>query len=123
MRVDLPSLQADGTPNYVDLRDKLRPGDAFAVNSAAKITSGADGGTVYAPREMEDDRLNALLGRIITAWSYPVPIPSQNSFQAADVAIDGAMDLDDYAALKQAVQPLMEKIDGKGQDPKQPPTT
>lgn len=125
MRIDLPSLQADDTPNYVDVRDKLRPGDAFAVHEAGKITSGPDGETVYAPRAMEDDQINTLLGRIITGWSFTsVGIPSQNSFQAADAVIDNAMDLDDYAALRKAVQPLMDKIDGKGQaDPKLPQQT
>ena len=125
MRVELPSLQTDGeTCNWVDLRDKLRPSDGWAADDAAKITSKADGETVYAPKTMEHDRRNALLGRIITAWSFPLPIPSQNSFQAADVAIDGAMDFDDYAVLAEAVQPVMDKIDGKKRpDPKTPPTS
>ena len=64
---------------------------------------------------------NALLGRIITAWSYPVPVPSQNTFQAADVVIGDAMDLDDYGVLAEEVEPLMDKIQGrKTADPKTP---
>ena len=70
---------------------------------------------------MQNDMRNALLGRIITAWSYPVPVPSQNSFQAADVVIGDAMDLDDYGVLAEEVEPLMDKIQGrKTADPKTP---
>jgi hypothetical protein len=72
---------------------------------------------------MENDRRNALLGRLIQAWSFPVPVPSQNSFQAADVVIDGAMDFDDYQVLVKAVQPVMDKLGGRNQDPKPLPVT
>jgi hypothetical protein len=121
MRVELPSKQADGSPNWVDLRDKLRPSDGWIADDAAKITSKGDGETVFSPATMENDRRNALLGRLITAWSFPVPIPSQNSFQAADVVIDGAMDFEDYAVLAEAVQPVVDKISGKGRpNPKTP---
>jgi hypothetical protein len=62
---------------------------------------------------------NALLGRIITAWSYPAPIPSKNSFQAADIVIGETMNLEDYAALEEAIQPLMDLINGTREpDPK-----
>lgn len=120
MRVELPSLQADGEANnWVEIRDRLKPSDGWIADDAAKITSKPDGETVYAPKTMEHDRRNALLGRLITAWSFPVPIPSQNSFAAADVVIDGAMDFDDYVVLAEAVQPVMDKIDGKRRpDPK-----
>ncbi len=124
MRVELPSKQADGTPNWVDLRDQLRPSDGWVADAAGKLTSKADGETVFAPKEMENDRRNALLGRLITAWSFPVPVPSQNNFQAADVVIDGALDFDDYTVLAEAVQPVMDKLDGKKRpDPKTPPTS
>ena len=73
---------------------------------------------------MANDMRNALLGRIITAWSYPAAIPAENHFAAADVIIGDAMDLDDYAALEEAVQPLMDKIGGRGTpDPKKQPSS
>ena len=51
----------------------------------------------------------------------PVPIPSLNHFQAADVIIGDQMDLDDYSALEEAVQPLMDKIAGRRDaNPKKP---
>lgn len=121
-RVELPSFQADGeTHNYVDLRDALRPSDGWIADASAKITSKGDGTTEFAPAEMANDKRNALLGRLIAGWSFPVPVPSLNSFQAADVVIDGAMDFDDYAVLAEAVQPVMDKLDGKGRpSPKTP---
>ena len=63
---------------------------------------------------------NALLGRIITGWSFSNPIPA-NAFHAADVVIGENLDLDDYAALEKEVEPLMDKIAGRGTpNPKKP---
>jgi hypothetical protein len=72
---------------------------------------------------MQNDMRNALLGRIITKWSYPGPVPSEDSFRAADMVIGETMDIDDYAALEKAVEPLMDKIAGRGEtpDPKKSP--
>jgi len=119
MKVDLPSGA------WVELREDLRAADRFAVQAVASVELGGKDGKEGAGRtrasflEMQNDMRNALLGRIITAWSYPDPIPSQNQFAAADVVIGNAMDLDDYAALEKAVEPLMDKIAGRGlPDPK-----
>ena len=112
MRVDMPSKQADGTPNWVEYRDNLMAIDKFAVDEVATITMG-DAGNKVSALAMRNDMRNALLGRIITGWSYPVPIPSQNNFQAADLVIGNALNLKDYAALARAVEPLMDEIEGK----------
>ena len=120
-RIELPSTQADDTPNWVEYRDKLKAGDRFAVQAVAKVElgSGTDDKRVASFLEMQNDMRNALLGRIITAWSFPDPIPSQNSFAAADVVIGNVMDLEDYAALEKAVEPLMDLIQGRNvPDPK-----
>ena len=120
MRVELPSKQADGTPNWVEYRDSLMAIDKFAVDEVATVTMGENGNKVSA-LAMRNDMRNALLGRIISAWSYPVPVPSANSFQAADVVIGSAMNLKDYAALSRAVEPLMDEIEGRElPDPKSP---
>lgn len=112
MRVDMPSKQADGTPNWVEYRDNLMAIDKFAVDEVATITMG-DAGNKVSALAMRNDMRNALLGRIITGWSYPVPVPSQNNFQAADIVIGNALNLKDYAALARAVEPLMDEIEGK----------
>jgi len=120
MRADMPSKQADGTYNWVEYRDSLMAIDKFAVDEVATVTMG-DGGNKVSALAMRNDMRNALLGRIISAWSYPVPIPRDNNFQAADIVIGNAMNLRDYAALAKAVEPLMDEIEGRDlPDPKTP---
>jgi hypothetical protein len=115
MRVELPSGA------WVELRDKLLAIDRFAVQEAALVETGDKSRVSYLT--LANDMRNALLGRIITSWSYDAPIPSKNSFAAADVVIGNAMDLEDYDALEDAVQPLMDLISGKTQpSPKKPET-
>ncbi len=116
-RLELPSGA------WIEYRDKLLVRDRFAVQEVAKVDIREEGNSTSF-LAMQNDMRNALLARIITGWSYPVPIPSQNNFQAADVIIGDAMDLDDYAALEEAVQPLMDKIAGRTvtADPKKPST-
>lgn len=105
-RIDLPSGA------WVEYRDKLKASDRFAVQAVARVEFG-DTGNRASLLEMQNDMRNALLGRIITGWSYGVPIPSQNSFQPADMVIGDNMDLDDYAALEREVEPLMDAIAGR----------
>jgi hypothetical protein len=120
-RAELPSKQADDTPNWVEYRDRLMSLDRFEVQEVALVSVG-DGVSRTSFLALQNDMRNALLGRIITAWSFPAPIPSANAFLAADKAIGGVLDLDDYAALEDAVQPLMDKIAGRNTpDPKQQP--
>ena len=114
-RIDLPSGA------WIEYRDALKVKDRLAVQEVARVSLG-DGENTASFLAMQNDMRNALLGRIITAWSFPFPVPAQNSFQAADVVL-GELDLDDYAALENAVQPLMDKIAGRGNpDPKKQPS-
>jgi hypothetical protein len=120
MRAELPSKQADGTRNWVEYRDSLMSMDKFAVDEVATVVMGETGNKVSA-LAMRNDMRNALLSRIITAWSYPVPIPKDNNFQAADIVIGNALNLKDYSALAKAIEPLMDEIEGKElPDPKTP---
>jgi hypothetical protein len=115
-KIDLPSGA------WVEYRTDLKAKDRFAVQAAASLEVG-DGKSQASFIGMQNDMRNALLGRIITAWSYGVPIPAGNSFQAADVIIGDAMDLDDYSALADEVEPLMARIQGAGQaNPKPQPS-
>lgn len=122
-RVTLPSLQADETPNWVDLKepDDFMAADLFALHRAVKIRSGAGGETEYSPAEMADDRVNAFLGAAITDWSFTAmsPVPSQVNVAAADVVIGRVMRAKDWAALKKAALPLMDELEGEDRpDPK-----
>lgn len=96
---------------WVEYRDKLMSMDRFEVQDSV-ILEFRDGGN-RASLGMVNDQRNALLGRIITAWSFPDPVPSQvRDIAAADVVIGKVMDLDDYNALAAEVQPLLDKITG-----------
>lgn len=101
-KVELPSGA------WVEYRDSLKAADKFAVQDAVTLEFRESGNR--ASLGMVNDQRNALLGRIITAWSFQAAIPSQNSFQAADVVIGDVMDIDDYNALADAIQPLMDKL-------------
>lgn len=113
-RIELPSGA------WIEYRDALKVRDRFAVQEVAKVDIREEGNSTSF-LAMQNDMRNALLARIITAWSYPVPVPSLNSFQAADVIIGEQMDLEDYSALEEEIQPLMDKIAGRGtSNPKKP---
>jgi hypothetical protein len=121
-RFDLPSKQSDGTFNWVEVADPddMMAETLFAVHKAVRISSGADGGTSYSPREMEDDQVNAYLGFAITAWSFPSPIPAQANMAAADVVIGRAMKGKDWSALRRQVKPLMDELEGAERDDPKP---
>ena len=116
--IDLPSMMNAEEHNWVEYRDTLKASDRFEVQKVAKMTIMGEA-NLAAYLEMENDMRNALLGRIITDWSYPVPVPAKNDFAAADRIIGDVMDLDDYSVLEKAVEPLMNKISGRlARDPK-----
>lgn len=104
-RVELPS------GNWVEYRENLKAIDRFAVQDA--ITMEIKDGANHTSLGIANDIRNALLGRIITGWSFPGPFPAQaKDIAAADTIIGEAMDLDDYNHLADAVQPLVEKVSG-----------
>jgi hypothetical protein len=112
-RIPMVSQQEDGTPHWVEIRDKLMAGDRFLVQAAATVQQSPDGSAKTSYLEINNDMRNTLLGRIITAWSFPCPTPAQAAGQPADLVIGNAMDLDDYSVLEEAVEPLMAKIAGR----------
>ena len=125
-KFDLPSKQADGTPNWVEVAnpDDMLAETLFAMHRAVRISSGADGGTSYSPREMEDDSINAFLSKAITAWSFPSPIPSAMTVAAADMVIGRTMKAKDWSSLKNQVKPLMDELEGaERESPKPPPSS
>lgn len=118
-RVTLPSKQADGSPNYVDLKspDDFMAADLFAIHRDVKVKPGPSG--EYSGQEFADDRVNAFLTRAITGWSFPSPIPAGATVAAGDVVIGRAMRAKDWAALRNAAQPLINELEGEGlPDPK-----
>lgn len=115
-RVELPS------GNWIEYRDKLLASDRFAVQAVARVELG-DKANSASFLEMQNDMRNALLGRIIVKWSYNGPVPSEDSFRAADTVIGETLDIDDYSVLEHEIEPLMDKIAGRtGTDPKRQQT-
>jgi hypothetical protein len=111
-KVELPS------GGWVEYRDKLMAGDKFAVQDAISVEF-KDGMNRASLGTLNDQR-NALLGRIITNWSFGQTPEQLKSLQAPDVVIGNAMDLDDYNFLSEAVDPLLNKVMGAVvKDPKQ----
>jgi hypothetical protein len=106
-RVELPS------GGWVEYRENLTVQDRIAANSALsfRFEPGPDGTEVRTMTGGSDDRMRiALLGRIITAWSFPgVPPPSSNIADPADL-IGSVLDLDDYEAVCDAIAPLFARV-------------
>jgi hypothetical protein len=111
-KVELPS------GGWVEYRDKLMSGDKFAVQDAVSLEF-RDGANKASLGLMNDQR-NALLGRIITGWSFGQTPNDVAALQAADVVIGNALDIDDYNMLSEEIQPLLDKITGSAvrTDPK-----
>ena len=105
--------------NYVDIRDadEFTAEELFAMHAAVQVTAGR---ARYSPQELEDDRVNAFLGAAISAWSFPAPIPAQNGVVAADKAIGRAMKARDWGVLRRKATPVLEELEGFGEDPKEP---
>jgi len=95
----------------VEYRDDLKAADKFAVQEAI-VFDRDDSGRSRITGGMENKMRNALLERIITAWSYEeragVPVPSRHVAKAG--CIGEVMDIDDYNTLAEKVEPLLTKM-------------
>src|SRR6185312_14685775 len=123
MRIELASEQADGTPNHIDVREDIKGGDIFAVRKASRVPLGEDG----RPSEMsfqglEDDQLIALAHRVITGWSFQVPLPQ--SVAAAESVLSDLSGAD-LRRFRAGMKPLMDlvKTDDDQPDPKPQPAS
>lgn len=104
MRVELPS------GGWVEVKDKLTLRDKWAVAEGLEVQSRD--GVQYIPASFGDLQMKNFLTSVITAWSFDgIPVPSQN-IGGADVMAT-VLDLDDYDALEEAVQPLYQKVSNR----------
>lgn len=99
MEVTLPS---GATVTY---RDKLNANDKFAVQAAIRLSLDTATGLQESSGSLVNDMRNALLKQIITAWTFPYPLPHMGVGNPL-----GELDLDDYNALSDEVEPLLEKV-------------
>lgn len=115
-RLELPS------GGWIEYREELRAGDKLRAHEAATFrttqSDGKDGKTVAVQESrgnVVDQMRLALLGGIITAWSFDaqgVPIPAQHpmGMEAGLGVLVDTLSLEDWNALEEAVEPMMEKI-------------
>lgn len=114
VRVSLPS------GGWADLREELKGSDSKAARKAVVYTVDDEGRRVMNAGS-DDDMRDALLARIITAWSFEergILPPSKNPLAGPEHIADTLSD-EDYAALHEAVTPLLNKAAGRPNPPSQ----
>jgi hypothetical protein len=102
MRIELSEGQWAEVADVESLLD----GDRKAVNRAVTLTVEKDGRRTL-PGSMDDDMQDALLARICTDWSLPMPPPSQDLKSLDKLSIAQAH------ALHEAVKPHMSLVKGE----------
>lgn len=108
---DIPLPEAeDGTERWVTVRrvTDIVSGDRKAVRRAISIDIGEDG-TSHLNAGVADDMREALLARIITGWSFDLPLP------VADPASLDKLPLDAYDALIEATEVHFKAVDFRKQ--------
>ena len=115
MRIELTNDQ------WIEVREEIKGGDIFAVRKASKVPLGEDG----RPAEMsfqglEDDQLIALAHRVITGWSFQVPLPG--SVAAAESVLSDLSGAD-LKKFRAGMKPLLDLVKSEEDlpDPKTPP--
>lgn len=93
----------------VVVRDKLTAGDKFAVQKSISLALDTNTGLQHSAVGMINDMRNALLKLVIQKWSFDFPVPADN---VQGTAVFDDLDLDDYNALSEAVEPLLQKVVG-----------
>lgn len=118
MRIELPSQHPDGSSNWIDVRDKIKGGDIFAVHEASEVPLDEEGRTTSVSYQgLADAQFAALAQRVITAWSFQVPLPSS---AGAAKSVISDLEEDDFWKLNAALQPMLDRIKSGGgpADPK-----
>jgi hypothetical protein len=110
-RITLPSGA------WIEVKDSTVPGDRFAIQDAVSLVVRDDGSRVV--QGAASGTWKAFLARVITGWSYPVPVP----------AVAGAQVLDDYPdaeedddALQDALQERFDRLSKPRPTTRKPPS-
>jgi hypothetical protein len=116
MRIELANDQ------WIEVREAIKGGDIFAVHEANVVPLDEDGRpAAYSFQKGDDDALIALAQRVITAWSFQVPLP-QTFEQAKSVLSD--LEGGDLKKFRAEMRPLLNLVRNDDQpDPKQPSTS
>jgi hypothetical protein len=116
MRVELN----DGA--WADVRDiaELRNKDRKMVNKSVNFHVDDAGKPIFAG-SMEDDMMDALLRRLVTQWSFPMPLPVDDPGTEDKPGSLDKLTLADYDKLSAAVAEHMKLM--KGEDSPAKPGT
>src|SRR5215469_57786 len=100
MRVELPEGQ------WAEIKDpeQLRRKDEKAVLRASSFSVDPVAGTGIIGGSNDQDMEDAMLARVITQWSFPLPLP------CADPESLDQLSLDQAPTLAKAVKPHLELI-------------
>lgn len=117
MRIELLSDGPSGEKNWIDVREVIKGGDIFAVHEANEVELDDSGrATRISFQKAADDRLIALAQRLITGWSFPVPLPG--SFAAAKSVLSD-LQAGDLRKFRAEMGPLLDQVVNEDQpDPK-----
>lgn len=122
MLIELYSTAPDGSKNYIEVRDRIKGADIFAVREAAVVPLDDEGrAAAMSFQAMEDKQLIALFQLTVTAWSFqaPLPIPSVEAARSLLSDLDG----DDLKKVRVEMKPLLDKVKDDGlPDPTTPGT-
>jgi len=120
MRVELNNGAWADIVDPADLRDK----DRKVVNKAVSIQIDPNTQETILPGDMDDNMRDALLKRIVTAWSFDnLPVPS-NDPKFPEESLD-RLTIPDARLLHEAIKPHMKLVTGQdsptgpGQSPAQ----
>jgi hypothetical protein len=102
MRIELANGQ------WIEVREDIKGGDIFAVHEANVVPLNEDGrASAISFQKAEDDALIALAQRMITGWSFQVPLPQ--SFQAAKSVLSD-LSGPDLKRFKAEMKPLLDQV-------------
>lgn len=119
-RIDLPEHpEHPGVAQWAELRapSTMRAGDAKALRKAIRLGMNAGGGwdKTFSLGD-SDTQTDALLARVIVAWSYDLPLPVADADSLDEIPIDA------WEALKEEVDKHKEALDFRSRATTREPT-
>jgi hypothetical protein len=120
MRTELASGAWVEHRSIDDLKMKDHDAVSRAVKMAMPMTAEGEidlSGGVSLGGDLQINRRNAAIARIVTAWSYDFPVPVIENKEIRGEESIGEIPIDDGLELAQLLEPYMAKL-GRRPDPK-----